>query len=711
MTQFYLDYIPSLYNPENKTDNEDTSEDKSINELIEVSDVPLTNEESYHLAYKIFKKMDLNQEHTTETSKSFYHDLEIFSGHKSDKFNSIFDLLNKSNSELGKIILQHRLSNPTHSVDTLNMNQDITENLLDNPQLYHSLQKYFININESEKDVIWFWKDKNAELKELFSMVYFNSYLFKYLDFNNSEVILRWYNYIKILIYPIYGLLSPLLWTLLPFLVTKYCLKLPITFWQYCKMTFRGVTDNRLVTILFPDVSPLIIKIAQYSYLFLMLGMYLYNLYMTFEVAINLNKIINMIHRKTIKLANYVNNSYNIYQLTKGLIPCQNEEKVASVKFLFNDLWDDIFRQDPYVVSDKGKILKTFHAFDENKDAIIYLMQYVSEVDTHLNVAKLVSHNGYHLVNYVDMEQPYINVHGLWNPCIKKDKMVDNDIQIGGQLLVKDEIEEVKDKEVEEDKDNDVEDKEVEDEIEEDKEVDDQEVDDQEVDDQEVDEQEVDEQEVDDQEVDDQEKLVNIPGNLIITGPNAAGKSTFIKSVALALLLSQTLGIAPVQNMDMTCFSYLSTYLNIPDTKGEKSLFQAEMEQVNEHIDKLKELNNNQFSFIIMDELFNSTNFYEGVSGAYAVGKKLAKYPNNMTILTTHYSYLTKLTTTGHYDNYHFDAELLDNGVICDYKIKPGKNDKGIALELLRLKGFDDEMSKDAFDTYQDFVEVFSINK
>ena len=703
MTQFYLDYIPSLYNSEieeeNKKDsNNKNPEEKSINELIEVSDVPLTNEESYHIAYKIFKKMQLEQNYNTETSKSFYSDLEIFSGHKSDKFNSIFDLLDKSNSELGKIMLQHRLSNPTHSVETLNINQNITENLLDNPQLYHSLQKYFININESEKDVIWFWKDKNAELKELFSMVYFNSYLFKYLDFNNSEPMLRWYNYLKIIIYPIYGLISPLLWTLLPFLVTKYCLKLPITFYQYCKMTFRGVTDNRLVSILFPDVSPLIVKIAQYSYMFLMLGMYLYNLYMTFEVAINLNKIINMIHRKTIKLANYVNNSFNIYQLTRNLIPCKNEEKVASVKLIFDNLWDDIFKQDPSVISDKGKILKTFHAFDENKDDLIYLMQYVSEVDTHLNVAKLVSHNGYHLVSYTDMERPYINIQGLWNPCIKKDKMVDNDIQIGGsllgkvtakQLLEKPLLEKVAAKQLLE--------KVV---TKEDEEDDNEEDDNDEVDNDEVD------NEVDNEE---EEVLVDVPGNIIITGPNAAGKSTFIKSVALALLLSQTLGIAPVQNMNMTCFSYLSTYLNIPDTKGEKSLFQAEMEQVNEHIDKLKELKENQFSFIIMDELFNSTNFYEGVSGAYAVGKKLAQHPNNMTILTTHYGYLTKLTRTGYYDNYHFDAELKDNNVICDYKIKPGKNDKGIALELLRLKGFDKEMSKDAYEVYEDFMDIFLV--
>ena len=169
--------------------------------------------------------------------------------------------------------------------------------------------------------------------------------------------------------------------------------------------------------------------------------------------------------------------------------------------------------------------------------------------------------------------------------------------------------------------------------------------------------------------------------------------------------MAQTLGIAPVEIMEVTCFNYISTYLNIPDTKGEKSLFQAEMEQVYQHIKQIDTMEIDKFSFIIMDEIFNSTNYYEGVSGAYAIGKKLSKYPNNLTILTTHYPYLTKLSEGDKYHNYYFDAKLIDNEIQCDYIIKKGTSGKGIALELMKLKGFDKDMVDDAKATYQILID------
>ena len=59
------------------------------------------------------------------------------------------------------------------------------------------------------------------------------------------------------------------------------------------------------------------------------------------------------------------------------------------------------------------------------------------------------------------------------------------------------------------------------------------------------------------------------PRNAIITGPNAGGKSTFIKSLCLAIIFGQTLGIVPAHKFKFTPFSLITTYLNIPDSKGE----------------------------------------------------------------------------------------------------------------------------------------------
>ena len=85
---------------------------------------------------------------------------------------------------------------------------------------------------------------------------------------------------------------------------------------------------------------------------------------------------------------------------------------------------------------------------------------------------------------------------------------------------------------------------------------------------------------------------INIRKNIILTGPNAAGKSTFIKSVAINIILSQTIGISSSKSCTLTPIHILDTYLHIPDIKGNSSLFEAEMKRSKEYISKLKKIIN-----------------------------------------------------------------------------------------------------------------------
>ena len=180
------------------------------------------------------------------------------------------------------------------------------------------------------------------------------------------------------------------------------------------------------------------------------------------------------------------------------------------------------------------------------------------------------------------------------------------------------------------------------------------------------------------------------PRNMIITGPNAGGKSTFIKSITLSLILSQTLGISLGTSMKMTPFKLINTYLNIPDISGKESLFEAEMNRAREHIDKLEKMDKQDFSFFIMDEIFSSTNPEEGISGGFAVCERLGELKNSINIITTHFNYLTNLTDSGNYKAYKIPIDRNDNGdIVYKYKLETGVSDQFIALELLKTKGFD----------------------
>ena len=181
-----------------------------------------------------------------------------------------------------------------------------------------------------------------------------------------------------------------------------------------------------------------------------------------------------------------------------------------------------------------------------------------------------------------------------------------------------------------------------------------------------------------------------VPQTIVITGPNAGGKSTSLKAIMYATLLAQSLSIAPAQSMALTPFGNLDTYLNIADTEGRESLFQAEMKRTKGLIQTVQKLDAQQFSFVIMDEIFSGTNPKEGMAGAYGVAMKLASIPNSLTIIATHFIELTQLAETSNATaNYKVSIKRENDKIVPLYKLEPGITDQNIAIDLLAEAGFD----------------------
>ena len=85
-----------------------------------------------------------------------------------------------------------------------------------------------------------------------------------------------------------------------------------------------------------------------------------------------------------------------------------------------------------------------------------------------------------------------------------------------------------------------------------------------------------------------------------------------------------------------------------------------------------------------MDEIFVSTNYQEGMSGAYAVIKKMCHLNKSLNIITTHFDVLAGMDEVK-VDKHYFDIEIDENDtIISDYKIKPGVSKKHFALKLLK---------------------------
>jgi hypothetical protein len=138
---------------------------------------------------------------------------------------------------------------------------------------------------------------------------------------------------------------------------------------------------------------------------------------------------------------------------------------------------------------------------------------------------------------------------------------------------------------------------------------------------------------------------VSLDKRLVITGPNASGKTTILKMTMLNILFSQQLGHGFYEaGTRIRPYHQLHSYLNIPDTSGRDSLFQAESRRCKEILDKLSgEQSPPVRHFCIFDELYSGTNPYEAIASAYGYIMHLTKHDNVDFMLTTHYIQLCKL--------------------------------------------------------------------
>ena len=172
--------------------------------------------------------------------------------------------------------------------------------------------------------------------------------------------------------------------------------------------------------------------------------------------------------------------------------------------------------------------------------------------------------------------------------------------------------------------------------------------------------------------------------NIVITGPNAAGKTTMLKTTTVNIILSQQIGSGFYKRCTITPFSYIHCYVNIPDTSGRDSLFQAEARRCKEILDKIMEADKNERHFCIFDELYSGTNPYEAVASSYSFLEYLTKQKNTEFMLTTHFIDLCeKLENNYRIKNCHMEIETKNNELKYKYKIRRGISDVKGGIKIL----------------------------
>ena len=189
---------------------------------------------------------------------------------------------------------------------------------------------------------------------------------------------------------------------------------------------------------------------------------------------------------------------------------------------------------------------------------------------------------------------------------------------------------------------------------------------------------------------------VSLDKQLIITGPNAAGKTTVIKTTLFNIILSQQIGYGFYDRAEINPYDFLHCYLNIPDTSGRDSLFQAESRRCMEILRCIID-NPTKRHFCIFDELYSGTNPYEAVAAAYGYIDYISKNPNVDLILTTHYIELCELLekhNAGAITNLHMSVSPLTGEYL--YKIADGISTIKGGLKVLRDLDYPSEIVESA---------------
>nr|WCZ58281.1 DNA mismatch repair protein MSH3 [Paratrimastix eleionoma] len=201
---------------------------------------------------------------------------------------------------------------------------------------------------------------------------------------------------------------------------------------------------------------------------------------------------------------------------------------------------------------------------------------------------------------------------------------------------------------------------------------------------------------------------------MIITGPNMNGKSTFIRQIALIVLMTHIGSFVPATSASMTVFDGIYSRMGASDNLAAgKSTFLVEMQEASEILDRATPR-----SLVILDELGRGTATFDGTALAYAALKNLAQR-RCLTLFVTHYPHLSELETeilpskaiqTFHMDYLTSQDEDGDEKISFLYKITSGAPHRSYGLNVAKLAGIPKNVIRRAAEKSLEFEQSLPLS-
>lgn len=488
----------------------------------------------------------------------------------------------------GATLLQRLVEHPTHDTNLLETRQKNVATL----SISKSLLK---DLKEHEANVLWLLNLPPLKEAYPFPMLFPHWPILSMI--NHIPIVLALYHIFRTIFAPWMNIFYPLTTVFGPYVYLRKTLKWPISFKAYLNMLRLALTH-----ILRPTGS-LHTTITRYVTLIAYVGMFLYGVVQSFDIAIMLRKALKSLEERVKSVKKFV---ATFYSLTSGLSPSQ---------------WNS-FLPTSHHVTCVPQLSNTdiYHLWTDGnaRNSLKDMLKIAYALDIAHGIKQLSMTRGWCVPTY-------------------NESMSTNILSMGHPLLVQKQV----------------------------------------------------------------RNPLSLDRNLIITGPNAAGKTTYMKAICCNIILAQSIGLVCGLRANMNVVHAIGSFIRVSDTVGKDSLFEAEAKRCSEMLVEAETLvAEGKRAVYFLDEPMHSTPPLEGAATAMTVVKHLGSLQGVRVFATTHYHSMIDLETIEptKFLNVSMEAIVVENGFTFPYRIRRGASKQCIAIELLREKGFSSAFVESAIE-------------
>ena len=502
---------------------------------------------------------------------------------------------------------------------------------------YAPLENKYTSISPNYNKIIDIWNELKIDNGFKEKYYYIDWELFEFL--NKSAIFLQFMS-IYNLFSPIFSLMVPIIILIIPFFILKMK-GIPLNIIEYIEvLKFVAQTNalGKLFTVNFSEIN-----IQEKIYIFISAAFYLFSIYQNVMVCVRFNNNMKTIHNHFKEIGLYLDNTIasidNYLSYSAGLSSFEKFNNILiSKREMLQHINNKIKTISEYSLYNIGKfkeigqILKYFyelHTDTEYEDAIMYSIGFNGYIDCIEGLQNNIVERKMTFATFINETKKSVFKNSYY-ACLSRTDQLQNGTTNNNNGKNKP-VNAVK-------------------------------------------------------------NTVKFKKNLIITGPNASGKTTILKSTLINIILTQQFGCGFYDSAKMAPFKHIHCYLNIPDTSGRDSLFQAEARRCKEILDIISE-HKNDTHFCVFDELYSGTNPEEAETSATAFMMYLQKYKNVSSLLTTHFvKVCKKLDKIKGIQNSKMVAKKDGHKIKYTYKLEPGISEVKGGINVLTEMNYPKEI-------------------